>query len=106
MARTAQYRLLTIEPFEQDTAAGGLHKRRVLMAPDVYALASVFLRVPPRARRIYAYLRWSQGGTTIERYIGEVSAQSRPDNLQQAWEIALRKESPAAAGAPNKEATA
>src|SRR5581483_5047315 len=53
---------------EQDAAAGG-HDRRVISLPDGQtAVGSVCLRLPPKARRVYAYLRWSKNGTTSERY--------------------------------------
>lgn len=52
------------------------------------AHASIALRVLRAGRRIYAYLRWSAGGKTHERYVGEVDSDSRAANLAQAWRIA------------------
>lgn len=72
---------------EQDHAAGGRELRVVTLSEGGTAVASVYLRVPPKARRIYAYLRWSEKGATVERYIGEVGEASRIDNLARAWGI-------------------
>lgn len=69
---------------EQDDAAGG-HHRRLIMIEERRVCASVALRVQPNSRRVYAYLRWSEHGKTIERYLGPVDQQSRSDNLKQAW---------------------
>lgn len=70
---------------EQDRAAGGQEKRRIILPDGGHAVASVYLRVPPRARRIYAYARWSQSGKTIERYICQVNQPTRARNLADAW---------------------
>jgi DNA mismatch endonuclease (patch repair protein) len=59
--------------------------RQVVLADGRRALASVALRVLPKGRRVYAYLRWSDGGKTHERYIGEVTQDDRPANLAEAW---------------------
>ncbi|MGW1588324.1 very short patch repair endonuclease [Streptomyces sp. NPDC002386] len=52
------------------------------------ATGSIALRLYRRTRRIRAYLRWSQQGSTRERYVGEVNAATRTANLAQAWSIA------------------
>lgn len=70
---------------EQDEAAGGRDGRLVMLTGNRVALASVALRLLPRTRRIYAYLRWSDGGKTNERYICEVTHSSRRENLAAAW---------------------
>ncbi len=70
---------------EQDEAAGGRAARLLEITSDKRAHASVALRVNPRGRRVYAYLRWFSDGKTHERYIGEVEATSRAANLAQAW---------------------
>lgn len=51
------------------------------------AVGSIALRLPPRSRRVRAYLRWSEGGKTRERYVGEVTGSDRLGNLSQAWRI-------------------
>jgi len=71
---------------EQDEAAGGREMRLVSLPGNRVALASVALRLLPRTRRIYAYLRWSDGGKTNERYICEVTHSSRRENLSAAWD--------------------
>lgn len=73
---------------EQDEAAGSRERRLVKLSEDRVALASVALRLLPRTRRIYAYLRWSDGGKTSERYICEVTHPSRRENLAAAWDQA------------------
>lgn len=73
---------------EQDIAAGG-HDRRVVPLEDGrIAIGSVALRLYPKARRIRAYLRWSDKGRTREKYLGEVDQDTRSGNLQQAWDLA------------------
>lgn len=71
---------------EQDEAAGGRERRLVIVSRDRAALASIALRLLPRTRRIYAYLRWSDSGKTNERYICEVAHASRRENLAAAWD--------------------
>jgi DNA mismatch endonuclease (patch repair protein) len=73
---------------EQDQAAGGRNHRLVRLADGRVAAGSIALRVQPRRRRMYAYLRWSDGGRTIERYVGEVSHPTRAANLAEAWGLA------------------
>ncbi|MEU2439259.1 very short patch repair endonuclease [Streptomyces rubradiris] len=73
---------------EQDRAAGGRLARAVEIGSGQYARASIALRLYRSTRRIRAYLRWSQGGETQERYVGEVDASTRAANLAQAWKMA------------------
>lgn len=73
---------------EQDRAAGGRHRRVVVLDGSEEPTGSIAFRVYSRTRRIRAYLRWSQRGRTRERYIGEVTASTRAANLKQAWAIA------------------
>jgi DNA mismatch endonuclease, patch repair protein len=77
-----------IRSLEQDEAAGGRPARTVLLADGRTARASVFLRLYRRTRRIRAYLRWSDRGSTKERYIGEVDHDDRTLNLRAAWTMA------------------
>jgi len=71
---------------EQDGAAGGHTRRRLVLADGRTVTASIALRRLPSSRRIYAYLRWSAGsGRTHERYVGDVTEASREANLRQAW---------------------
>jgi len=72
---------------EQDEAAGGRDNRLLQLPNQRLALASVYLRRPPKARRVYAYLRWSDGAKTVERYIGQVDAPTRQANLEAAWNL-------------------
>jgi DNA mismatch endonuclease (patch repair protein) len=73
---------------EQDRAAGGRVAREVGLPDGRIALASVYLRLYRRTRRVRAYLRWSDSGTTAERYLGEVRHASRAENLREAWILA------------------
>ncbi|MFF2431076.1 very short patch repair endonuclease [Streptomyces mirabilis] len=50
-----------------------------------YARASVALKLYRRTRRIRSYLRWSQDGSTQERYVCEVDHPTRRENLAEAW---------------------
>lgn len=79
---------------EQDKAAGGRENRVVELKSGRLVLASVCLRAPPKSRRLYAYMRWSEGRKTRERYICEVAAATRAENLALAWQAASAKASP------------
>ncbi|MFJ8620977.1 very short patch repair endonuclease [Streptomyces clavifer] len=70
---------------EQDRAAGGRERRSVDLGDGRYARASVALKLYRRTRRIRAYLRWSQDGSTKERYVCEVDHATRGQNLAEAW---------------------
>jgi DNA mismatch endonuclease (patch repair protein) len=48
----------------------------------------VCLRLFPKGRRVYAYLRWYDGGRTVERYLGQVNEPDRWANLAAAWRFA------------------
>ncbi|MFB7294242.1 very short patch repair endonuclease [Streptomyces rubiginosohelvolus] len=73
---------------EQDRAAGGLHRRAVLLDGGRFARGSIALRLYRKTRRIRAYLRWSDAGQTNEKYVGDVAAATRAANLALAWEKA------------------
>lgn len=75
---------------EQDVAAGGRKNRRVTDSVGG-PLGSVALRRKADGRRIYAYLRWSEGGQTAESYLGEVDATTRAENLVLAWSLAAER---------------
>lgn len=55
------------------------------------ACASIYLKLLPNTRRIRAYLRWSDRGRTITRYVGEVDHETREENLAQAWLMAMEQ---------------
>ncbi len=75
----------TVPSAEQDRAAGGRHRRMVDLGDGRTARASVALKLYPKTRRIRAVLRWSQGGKSPERYLGEVDHETRAANLAEAW---------------------
>lgn len=77
---------------EQDRAAGGRDRRLVDLSGGRVARASVVLKVFPRTRRVRAYLRWSDGGRSPTRYLGEVSALTRGENLAEGWRLAWARE--------------
>jgi DNA mismatch endonuclease, patch repair protein len=72
---------------EQDMAAGGHEARMIRRQDGTTALGGVALRCYSDSRRVYAYLRWSDGsGETAERYIGDVSDNAeRFSALRDAW---------------------
>ncbi|MBO4269091.1 DNA mismatch endonuclease Vsr [Microbispora triticiradicis] len=76
---------------EQDRAAGGHHLRYKDLGDGRRSCASVVLRLPPKNRRIRAYLRWSDKGRYPEKYIGEVDRDTREENLALAWRMALER---------------
>src|SRR6266545_572719 len=73
---------------EQDQAAGGRAARVVRLNGGRRAHASIAFRMLRNGRRIYAYLRWSTGGKTRERYVCEVDLDNRAANLAHAWHMA------------------
>jgi len=77
---------------EQDRAAGGRDRRLVDLGKGRTALASVELKVFPQTRRIRAYLRWSDKGKSPVKYLGEVSEESRLQNLALAWQMAFEQQ--------------
>lgn len=76
---------------EQDRAAGGRHRRSVDLGEGRFARASVELKVLPGTRRIRAYLRWSDGGKSPARYLGQVEHETRAANLAEGWKAAWEK---------------
>lgn len=70
---------------EQDRAAGGANRRRIVLPGGRVAMASICLRLPPKSRRVYAYLRWYDGSRTQERYVCQVDGPTRRENLLNAW---------------------
>lgn len=76
---------------EQDHAAGGRDRRRVALPAGGVATASIELKLTRKGRRVYAYLRYSFGGRTVNRYVGEAIGSTREERLICAWRIARRK---------------
>lgn len=72
---------------EQDQAAGDRQHREVRLADGRTSLASVELKRFAKGRRVYAYLRWTENGRTVNRYIGDVTTQSRQNALRRAWKM-------------------
>lgn len=76
---------------EQDHAAGG-HQARAVELPDGRTVsASIELKLLPKSRRLYSYLRFSVDGRTHNRYVGEVDEPTREANLSRAWQLAHEK---------------
>jgi DNA mismatch endonuclease (patch repair protein) len=42
-------------------------------------------------RRVYAYLRHTEGGRTVSRYVGEVPGKDREERRRGAWRQAREK---------------
>jgi DNA mismatch endonuclease (patch repair protein) len=77
---------------EQDRAAGGRDRRRVRLGSDVTAIGSIELKRPWKpSAATYAYLRYSQGGRTVTRYVGKATATTREEALRLGWELAHSK---------------
>lgn len=77
---------------EQDKAAGGPDRRWVDLGDGRRARASVELKMLTKTRRIRAYLRWSDRGTTRKPvYLGEVDHDTRRENLAEAWRRAIER---------------
>lgn len=76
---------------EQDRAAGGRDNRLVGLHDGRTATASVELKKPVKGRRVWAYLRQTLDGRTVNRYIGEATARTRAAALRLAWQQAHNK---------------
>ncbi|MFG2302391.1 very short patch repair endonuclease [Actinacidiphila glaucinigra] len=63
-----------------------------MLGDGVYARASIQLRLYQSTRRIRAYLRWSDGGETKEKYVCDVDKTTRAANLALAWSKAREAE--------------
>lgn len=74
---------------EQDRAAGGRDARLVSLENGASRYASIELK--RGHKQIYAYLRYSVGGKTVNRYVCHVGHPSRFENLRQAWSYALER---------------
>lgn len=73
---------------EQDKAAGGRAARAVKLVEGGTATASIRLKHLPKSRRVYAYLRYSVGGKTRTKYVGDATVNTRARALKQAWSLA------------------
>ena len=76
---------------EQDQAAGGREARRVDLGDGKTALASIELKLLPKGRRVYAYLRFTRDGKTVNEYLGEATAIDRPTALIRGFDLARTK---------------
>lgn len=84
--RPPQGRSLQEATREQDEAAGGRSHRVVKIDGAAPATASVELKLLPKGRRVYAYLRYARGGRTANVYIGQVDGATRLERLRRAWQ--------------------
>ncbi len=55
------------------------------------AIGSIELKRQPKGRRVYAYLRYTYRGRTINRYVGGVTSESRAESLRRGWQLAREK---------------
>jgi hypothetical protein len=76
---------------EQDKAAGGRSARTVKLLDGRTATASIRLKHLPKSRRVYAYLRYSVGGKTRTKYVGDATASTRNGELRAAWSDAHKQ---------------
>lgn len=76
---------------EQDRAAGGRGARLMVLPDGREIRASIELKRHPKGRRIYANLRYSCDGKTRAKYVGEVTYETREENLRQAWQMVHTK---------------
>jgi DNA mismatch endonuclease (patch repair protein) len=77
---------------EQDQAAGGRERRQVQLGGGKTALGSIELKQPwKRGGRTYAYLRYSDRGRTVNRYVGSATAATRQEALRLGWQAAHAK---------------
>lgn len=72
---------------EQDTAAGGEVRRRILCDDGTIALGRIKLNRRRKARRTYAFLIWREHGQRREVLLGEAHARTFQANLRAAWDL-------------------
>ncbi|WP_454162309.1 hypothetical protein [Gordonia iterans] len=72
---------------EQDTAAGGELRRRIICDDGTIALGRIKLARRRKARRTYAFLIWRDHGRRHEVMLGEVIARSFSVNLRASWHL-------------------
>ncbi|WP_137811179.1 hypothetical protein [Gordonia sp. GAMMA] len=72
---------------EQDTAAGGELRRRIICDDGTIALGRIKFTRRRKARRTYAFLIWREQGQRHEVMLGEAVARSFPANLRAAWHL-------------------
>ena len=75
----------------QDDAAGGPEFRSVSVPGGGVAIASVELKDFSSTGTVFAYLRWSQGGRTINKYLGRVDGEGRAAQLRDGFRLARAK---------------
>lgn len=76
---------------EQDRAAGGREARLIKTEDGKISRASVELKYLGQSGSWWAYLRWSSGGKTVNRYLGKTEGKSRSECLNEAWNLAREK---------------
>lgn len=76
---------------EQDRAAGGREARLIITEDGTISRASVELKYLGQSGSWWAYLRWSSGGKTVNRYLGKTEGKSRSECLSEAWSLAREK---------------
>lgn len=72
---------------DQDHAAGGHRQRLITRSDNTTALAHVRLVVKKRARRVYGFLAWSEGGKRQEVFLAEATLPTRAGNLAMMWRL-------------------
>lgn len=70
---------------EQDTAAGGLARRKLRTRSG--EIATVSLALTPGTGGTRVTLRFKVGGSTIQRPVGVVKGASRAEALKLGWEM-------------------
>lgn len=73
---------------EQDRAAGGRDARLVAVDGGAVSRASIELKQYTDNGACWAYLRWSAGGKTFNRYLGRVDGSTRVERLREGWDLA------------------
>lgn len=76
---------------EQDRAAGGAHRRSLVLVDGLKATGSIGFLAARSGSCSYAYLRFKSGGRNLKRYIGSVTAGSREEMLAMAWQLVREK---------------
>ena len=74
---------MALATIQQDQAAGGLHRRKMkIRSGEVF---TVSLSVGGSKSPYRVILRFKNGGTTIQRPVGSIDAESPFDALKLAW---------------------
>jgi hypothetical protein len=77
---------------KQDAAAGGSHKRYIVIHDGSVVRATVAVRqFSSTPHQQYAYLQFKHYGKTITKYIGRVTSNTKEEALLKGWKLLIER---------------